>query len=129
MGEKDKKETEKKSTGNKGENLACIFLESKEYSIVEKNFRAAKCEIDIIAKKDEYIIFIEVKTRKSQKFGSASQSVGFGKQKNIIKAAEMFLTMNDLYMDLQPRFDVIEVYMDDKTGRNYINHIEFAFIT
>ena len=123
------KENIKKEVGNKGENIACTFLESKSYNIVEKNFRAAKCEIDIIAQKDEYIIFIEVKTRSSQKFGSASQSVGGAKRKNIIKAAEMFIALNDLYIDMQPRFDVIEVYIDVKAGRNYINHIEFAFIT
>jgi putative endonuclease len=121
--------TKKKEIGNKGENIACIFLESKYYKIVEKNFRAAKCEIDIIAQKDEYIIFIEVKTRSTQKFGNASQSVGIEKQKNIIKTAEIFLASSELYIDMQPRFDVIEIYIDVKTGKNYINHIEFAFIT
>ena len=120
---------DKKQTGNKGENIACVFLKSKGYIIVEKNFRAAKCEIDIIAQKEEYIIFIEVKTRKSQKFGNASQSVGIEKQKNIIKTAEIFIAKNEIYTDAQPRFDVIEVYIDVKTGKNYISHIEFAFIT
>jgi putative endonuclease len=118
-----------KETGKKGENIACAFLESKGYKIVEKNFRAARCEIDIIAQRDEYIIFIEVKTRKTQKFGSASQAVGTVKRKNIITAAVMFVETNDLYVNLQPRFDVIEVYMDGKTGKNYVKHIEFAFIT
>ena len=120
---------EKKEVGNKGENIACIFLESKGYKVVEKNFRAARCEIDIIAQKDEYIIFIEVKTRKSKIFGNASQSVGIEKRGNIIKTAEIFIAAHELYIDAQPRFDVIEVYMDLKTGKNYVNHIEFAFIT
>ena len=120
-----------KELGNRGEELACMFLESKNYNIVDKNFRAERCEIDIIAKDkyNEYIIFVEVKTRRTRQFGNASQAVGIEKQKNIIKTAELFLAANDLYIDMQPRFDVIEVYIDIKTGKNYINHIEFAFIT
>lgn len=127
----------KKETGDKGENIACAFLESKGYFIIKKNFRAARCEIDIIARKDEYIIFVEVKTRKTQKFGNAALAVGAQKQKNIITAAEIFIASDfesgldsgSLYENMQPRFDIVEVYVDEKNKKNYINHIEFAFIT
>ena len=118
-----------KEFGNSGENTACLFLESKGYRIIEKNYRAYRKEIDIIAQKDEYIIFAEVKTRRSVNFGTASESVNIKKQQHIISAAKLFLLKNNLYSELQPRFDVIEVYHDEKTGKNYVRHIDGAFIT
>lgn len=119
-----------KELGDIGENTACLFLETKGYEIIEKNYRAYRKEIDIIAKKDGYIIFAEVKTRSSVNFGMPSESVGIAKQRNIIFAAKNFLTEKSrLYSEFQPRFDVIEIYCDKKTGKNYVRHIEGAFIT
>jgi len=129
MNKTDKNNKNNKELGNSGENTACLFLESKAYKIIEKNYRAYRKEIDIIARKDEYIIFIEVKTRSSVNFGTASESVNFKKQQHIIFAAKLFLLKNDLYSELQPRFDVIEIYRDKKTGKDYVRHIEGAFIT
>jgi len=119
-----------KTFGDSGENIACAFLESKNYKTILKNYRAYRKEIDIIAQKDEYIIFIEVKTRSTSKFGNASMSVDIKKQRHIIFAAKKFLLENaKLYFELQPRFDIIEIYKDAKTGKNYVRHIESAFIT
>ena len=119
-----------KDFGSGGEIIAGLFLESKGYRIIAKNYRAYRKEIDIIAEKDGYIIFAEVKTRSSAKFGTPSESVNITKQKHIIFAARKFLLCNDkLYAGLQPRFDIIEVYRDKKTGKNYVRHIEGAFIT
>ena len=118
-----------KEFGNSGENTACLFLETKGYKIIEKNYRAFRKEIDIIALKDEYIIFAEVKTRSSVKFGTPSESVNITKQKNIILVAKQFMIYNAAYSELQPRFDVIEIYCDKSTGKNYVRHIEGAFIT
>jgi len=119
-----------KDLGNSGENTACLFLETKGYKIIEKNYRANRKEIDIIAQKDGYIIFAEVKTRSSTNFGTPSESVKIKKQQHIILAAKLFLIKNgNLYSELQPRFDVIEVYRDKKTGKDYVRHIEGAFIT
>ena len=117
--------------GTEGEDIACLFLEKKGYEIVVRNYRAKnRKEIDIIAKKGEYIVFTEVKTRSSVKFGIPSESVNITKQKHIISAAKQFLADNwDLYAESQPRFDVIEVYHDKKTGKNYVRNIEGAFIT
>lgn len=105
--------------GEKGENTAVIFLKSKQYIIIDKNFRCKFGEIDIIAKKDDFLIFIEVKTRKSSNFGRASEFVDKKKQEKIIITAQTFIQQNQY--DLQPRFDVIEVY------NTSINHIESAF--
>ena len=121
-----------KDFGNGGENTACVFLESKGYKIIAKNYRAFRKEIDIIALKGGDIIFAEVKTRSSAKFGLPSESVGIEKQRNIILAAKKFLLErenNSLYADFQPRFDIIEIYRDKKNGKNYVRHIEGAFIT
>jgi len=119
-----------KDFGDDGENIAGLFLESKGYKIKEKNYRAYRKEIDIIAIKDGDIIFAEVKTRSTAKFGTAAMSVGREKQKRIIFAAKIFLLNNDkLYSGLQPRFDIIEIYRDKKTGKNYVRHLEGAFIT
>ena len=126
-----------KKLGADGEEIAVLFLEQKGCKIIERNYRAklkgrkgAGCEIDIIAQKDGYIIFAEVKTRSSLTYGAASGSVNITKQKHIISAAKYFLTENgDLYSECQPRFDVVEVYHDNKTGKNYVRNIEGAFIT
>jgi len=107
-----------------------LFLETKEYKIIKRNYRAFRKEIDIIAQKDEYIIFAEVKTRSSKKFGVPSESVDVRKQRNIIFAAKKFLFDNNkLYSKYQPRFDVIEIYRNTKSGKNYVRHIKGAFIT
>jgi putative endonuclease len=119
-----------KELGNSGENTACLFLESKGYNIIEKNYRAARKEIDIIAQKDGYIIFAEVKTRRSAKFGIPSESVNTEKRRHIISTARKFMFEDGkLYYKLQPRFDIIEIYRDSKTKKDYVRHIEGAFIT
>ena len=119
-----------KKTGNSGENTACLFLESKGYAIIEKNYKAHRKEIDIIALKDGYIIFAEVKTRSSVTFGIPSESVNLKKRRHIIFAAQNFLLDNGKsYSEFQPRFDIIEIYRDKKEGKDYVRHIESAFIT
>jgi len=119
-----------KEFGNGGENTACLFLGTKGYKIIERNYKAYRKEIDVIALRDEYIIFAEVKTRSSVKFGVPSESVNITKQRHIIFAAKNFMLENGrLYSELQPRFDVVEIYHDKKTGKNYVRHIEGAFIT
>lgn len=106
--------------GNKGENLACEYILKKSYIILNRNYKTRFGEIDIIAKDNDFLVFVEVKTRKTKKYGLACEYVDFRKQEKIIKTASQFLCENPL--DLQPRFDVIEVY------DNEINHIESAFI-
>lgn len=103
--------------GNNGEQRACDYI--KSYEIIVRNYRSRYGEIDIIAKDGDFLVFIEVKTRKTKKYGQASEFVNFAKQQKIIKTASQFLMQNTL--DLQPRFDVIEVY------NNEINHIKNAF--
>ena len=109
-----------KILGTKGEVLAKDFLKKKGYKIIEVNFSNQIGEIDIIAKQGETIVFVEVKTRSSNKFGLPSEAVGFHKQNKIRSVALAYLksTKN---LETQARFDVIEVF------GNEIRHIENAF--
>ena len=95
-----------KDLGNSGENIARLFLESKGYKIIEKNYRANRKEIDIIAQKDEYIIFAEVKTRSSAAFGIPSESVNIKKQQNIICRCFAVPTLTQA----APNFDELRVF-------------------
>ena len=115
-----------KKTGDFGENIARAFLESKGYTILAQNFRFKRREIDIIVCDNEYIVFIEVKTRTNIAFSLPSQSVSAAKQNSIISAAQGWLFENET--TLQPRFDVIEIYRNIKTDKNYVRHIQSAFI-
>ncbi len=114
-----------KRTGEIGEELATKNLESNGYMIVERNYRVGKFgEIDIIAKKDGYICFVEVKTRKTTFFGMPSEAVNRKKQAKIRKIAWMFLKSKKLE-DRYVRFDIVEVVLNGNCP--IINIIENAF--
>jgi len=115
-----------KDTGKTGEQVAADYLQANGYEIVEKNFRVRRAEIDIIAKFNDVIAFIEVKTRRSNKFGTPAEAVDFHKQNKIILAANAFLQKNNLF-DQSCRFDVIEVFASPNVKNWKINHIKNAF--
>ena len=118
---------DKKERGNWGEDRAALYLRLHGYRIAERNFRCRQGEIDIIARKGDIVAFVEVKQRKNADFGEAREFVTFSKQRRVIAAAEFWLLKTRC--ELQPRFDVIEVYAPEgtKTMRPEINHIENAF--
>ena len=118
---------DKKERGNWGEERAALFLRLHGYRIVERNFRCRQGEIDIIARKGEVVVFVEVKQRKNADFGEAREFVTYSKQRRVIAAAELWLVKTGC--ELQPRFDVIEVYAPEGTKTLFpeINHIENAF--
>ena len=110
-------------TGKLGEKLAIEYLDSKGYTILEKNYRNKIGEVDIIAYDKSILTFIEVKTRNNYKYGYAYESVNARKQKKIINPSLMYLQKFNLH-DTQVSFDVIEVYPLEKEP---INHFENAF--
>ena len=117
-----------KEIGDFGEKLVSRYMQQKGFEIVERNFHSRFGEIDIIVKNGEYIVFIEVKTRKTDSFISGIESVDIKKQKKIIKTALIYLNKNPI--ELQPRFDVVEIVLDKRYNEkfvNRINHIENAF--
>ncbi len=113
--------------GEYGEEQAARYLRRKGYRIVERNYRCRQGEIDIIARKREILAFIEVKLRRDDRFAEAREFVTAAKQRRILSAASLYLTRCG--EDLQPRFDVIEIYAPDgPEGKVTINHIENAFM-
>jgi putative endonuclease len=101
-----------KKTGDKGEDLAVELLESKGYSILIRNYRYGKGEIDIIAKdpQKEGLVFIEVKSRKSLEYGSPEEAITKNKIKQLKRVAELYLYENEIVEKLC-RFDVIAILM------------------
>lgn len=110
-----------------GEKKAANYLRLHGYRIVARNCRYRQGEIDIVAAKRGYIVFVEVKLRKNSDFGEAKEFVTYAKQQRVIAAAQLWLQENET--DLQPRFDVIEIYAPDGISDKgiKINHIENAF--
>ena len=113
--------------GRWGEEKAAGYLKKRGYSIIGMNYKCRLGEIDIIAQNRKYVVFCEVKLRKSAKFAQAREFVTGRKQERLRNTAAIWLSQNET--GRQPRFDVIEVYapngIDDS---NYeINHIENAF--
>lgn len=111
----------KRELGTNYEKMACDYLESKEYKIIERNFRTYKGEIDIIASDKEYLVFVEVKFRAKNSFGYSAEAVGVHKQGIIYRVAECYLTLHTEYCNKPCRFDVIAI------DNNEINHIVNAF--
>lgn len=98
----------RRETGDWGEKVAAEYLQKQGYRILTTNFRCKIGEIDIIAKDQEYIVFIEVKYRKDLSHGLPREAVTYYKQRTIIKVAMWYLKQKHLY-DCSCRFDVIEI--------------------
>jgi putative endonuclease len=111
-----------RQVGAIGEDIARNYLVENEFIILEQNYRNKIGEIDLIAKKEDEIIFIEVKSRKNLNYGYPSEAVNMKKQLKILNTSKIYILANRLN-NSRLRYDVIEVYLRD----NNINHIENAF--
>lgn len=109
--------------GKKGEKIASDFLKNKNYEILETNWRHKKLEIDIIAKHQNTIVIVEVKTRKSELFGEPETFVDKKKQKFLFTAANEYILKHMLTNDA--RFDIISILLNNNKYK--IKHIENAF--
>ena len=112
--------------GKFGEDLASKYLEEKGYKIKERNYRTFLGEIDIISEYEGKIIFVEVKTRRSDKFGYPEEAVNFNKQQKIIKNALCYLAKYNLW-GKNYGFDVILVSISSPKDVKNIKHIRNAF--
>ena len=114
-------------TGAWGEALAAQYLQKKRFKIIATNYRTRFGEIDLIAANRNYLVFVEVKLRRSDKFASAFEYVDIHKQNRLRTTAEIYLSQNPTA--LQPRFDVIEIYAPEGTDtqKPKIHHMEDAF--
>ena len=114
-------------TGAWGESLAAEYLRKKHYRVVAAGYRSRFGEIDLIVENRKYLVFVEVKLRKTDSFALAREYVNGPKQNRIRTTAEIYLSENPTA--LQPRFDVIEIYAPQgvTTAKPVINHLEDAF--
>lgn len=117
------------STGMLGEEAAVKALKKHKYKIIERNYRTKMGEIDIIAKDGEYTVFVEVRLRKTNDFGSPADSINQRKQQKIIKTAQIYAVKNDIY-DTPMRFDAVLINAEtdgEKLVNEEIQIIKNAF--
>ena len=114
--------TEKSITGSKGEDMAATFLREKEFEIVSRNYRYKRSEIDLIVRKSNLLVFVEVKTRSSALFGEPEAFVDAKKAARIFEGADQYVHENNWNGNI--RFDIVSV----KLGENEeVIHFEDAF--
>lgn len=109
--------------GIKGEQKAIDFLLKKGYSIVERNYRFEKAEVDILAQLEDTLVAVEVKTRSSSEFGNPQDFVKPKQIQRLVKAVDAYITTNNLEVDV--RFDIIAILKSNKGYK--IEHLENAF--
>jgi putative endonuclease len=110
--------------GKSGEDLAARFLAENGFTILARNYRYERAEIDIVAEEGEELVFVEVKTRRSRSYGAPEEAVTEEKQEQIRSAAEGYLYQHDV--DDRPcRFDIVAVEVKD--GMAEIRHLRDAF--
>jgi len=116
-----------KLSGAWGEALAAEYLRKKKYKIEAVGYHCRYGEIDLIVSDKQYLVFVEVKLRKSGNFAQAMEYVDHRKQDRIRITASMYLSQYTSV--LQPRFDVIEIYAPEGTATTHpkIRHMEDAF--
>lgn len=122
-----KRLTPKRQLGNTGEQLAARALERSGLTIVQRNYRCAAGEMDLIAREGEAWVFVEVKTRRGDKFGSAAEAVHTRKQQKLIEVAESYLQEHRLD-DVDWRIDVVAIEMDARGKLLRVEVIENAVI-
>lgn len=113
------------SSGPLGERACAQSLRKKGYRILDANYRTRFGEIDMIAEKNPYIIFVEVKTRGPHAIASPMEAVTPAKQQRLVRTASLYLCAHPCA--LQPRFDVMEVELDARGAVREIRHLENAF--
>lgn len=112
-----------KKTGDKGEQIAAGYLRKRGYNVLHVNWRHGHLELDIIAQKEGLLIVVEVKTGNSTNFGDPHEWVTRKKQGRVIKAADAFVSANNI--QTETRFDVVGILLTAQGPQ--VNHIEDAF--
>lgn len=109
--------------GKKGEELAVAYLVENGYDILERNYVFQKAEVDIIAKHENLIVVVEVKTRSTKTFGNPQDFLKPKQMQRIVKAVDYYVTSNQL--DVEVRFDIIAIVKDQNQFE--IEHLENAY--
>lgn len=116
-----------KEFGNMGEDFAEQYLIRKGFEILSRNYRTRIGEIDLIVRKDDFLVFVEVKTRKTKGYGQGFEAVNYKKQQTLRQVANQYLAYEKhrAKPSTSMRFDVIDVFIQGETPE--MNHIENAF--
>lgn len=109
--------------GEEGEKIAVNYLKSRGYLIYHTNWRMGHLEVDIIAEDHGELVFVEVKTRSSDKYGDPEYAVEYKKEKDIIRIASVYL--ENLHLEIPARFDIVSIIIGDK--KSNVTHFEDAF--
>lgn len=109
--------------GKEGEAIAAAYLERNGYEILDRNYRFKKLELDIICKKDDLLVIVEVKTRTTRKLGDP-QAISIKKQRQVIRAANFYIQEKGI--DLEVRLDIIGVIKNQY--EEHLEHVEGAFV-
>ena len=112
--------------GEMGEEYAVKFLNKKKYKILERNYRKRYGEIDIIAENKNYIVFVEVKTRRDRRFAEPHQALTKAKQKRILIAANHYIRFNQI--DAEIRFDLITIIPSETPPLTHYEEVFVPFI-
>ena len=110
--------------GIKGEDLAVEYLKDKGHKIIERNWRLSGYEIDIISEHQEFIVFVEVKTRSTSQWGNPEEAIGKQRMRRMINGASNYLKLNNI--DKPTRFDVVAIIVSDEEKE--IEYFEDAFL-
>lgn len=122
----NKNKTDKQEIGEFGENLAINYLKKNKYKIIDKNIKVSYKEIDIIAKKNNYIIFIEVKTRIANKFANPEEGMNHSKTKNLKKALNIYSKLKNINPE-KMQIDLICVLINKEEKKANIKHYKEVF--
>ena len=109
-----------RAKGDEGEEMATGYLMEKGYEIVERNFQTRFGEIDIIARKDGILVFVEVKLKQGEEFGTPEEMYGFGKRQKVKRMAVMYLKGEEV----KCRIDMIAIVVDPNDRVERLTHYE-----
>lgn len=112
--------------GEHTENLACQFLEEKGFKLIERNFSCRFGEIDLIMQDNDSLVFVEVRYRRSNNFGSGAETITANKQSKLIKTASAYLQQHAKLNQYSARFDVVSISGPVETSN--IQNITFDWI-
>jgi putative endonuclease len=116
----------RKETGDLGEKLAGKFLKKNGYRICRTNYRCLYGEIDIIAEKKDYLVFIEIRTKRSDRYGTPEESITYSKKEKLIASALAYMETRPLKQGQSWRLDFVAVELDRDNKATRIELIENA---
>jgi len=115
----------KKRDGSIGEEIAVGYLKLAGYRILARNYRSGHLELDIIASREDCLVFVEVKTRKSRSFGGAAESISAEKIRNMRRAARRYLSGGITGGNIREfRFDAVTIDIESFKGKMVVRHIK-----